>query len=58
MQVASFTGEKQAISNYNASLTKAYKSAVQEGVGHLVWVLVRLCLWYSLVTLWLYGLAE
>ncbi|XP_061991014.1 ABC transporter B family member 11-like isoform X2 [Rosa rugosa] len=29
--VASFTGEKQAISNYNASLTKAYKSAVQEG---------------------------
>ncbi|PRQ39670.1 putative xenobiotic-transporting ATPase [Rosa chinensis] len=29
--VASFTGEKLAISNYNASLTKAYKSAVQEG---------------------------
>ncbi|XP_050374960.1 ABC transporter B family member 11-like [Argentina anserina] len=29
--VASFTGEKQATSNYNASLTKAYKSAVQEG---------------------------
>ncbi|XP_024195312.2 ABC transporter B family member 21 [Rosa chinensis] len=29
--VASFTGEKQAISNYNNSLNKAYKSGVQEG---------------------------
>ncbi|XP_061995041.1 ABC transporter B family member 21-like isoform X2 [Rosa rugosa] len=29
--VASFTREKQAISNYNNSLNKAYKSGVQEG---------------------------
>ncbi|KAM5568508.1 ABC transporter B family member 11-like [Rosa sericea] len=29
--VASFTGEKQAISNYNSSLSRAYKSGVQEG---------------------------
>ncbi|PRQ38180.1 putative xenobiotic-transporting ATPase [Rosa chinensis] len=29
--VASFTGEKQTISNNNASVTKAYKLAVQEG---------------------------
>ncbi|KAK9934153.1 hypothetical protein M0R45_021307 [Rubus argutus] len=29
--VASFTGEKQTISNYNSSLSKAYKSALQEG---------------------------
>ncbi|KAI9196906.1 hypothetical protein LWI28_028001 [Acer negundo] len=31
--VASFTGEQQAISNYNKSLIKAYKSAVQEGLA-------------------------
>ncbi|KAI3900112.1 hypothetical protein MKW98_001012 [Papaver atlanticum] len=30
--VASFTGENQAIFNYNKSLTKVYKSGVQEGV--------------------------
>ncbi|XP_061991012.1 ABC transporter B family member 11-like isoform X2 [Rosa rugosa] len=29
--VASFTGEKQAIFNYNSSLSRAYKSGVQEG---------------------------
>ncbi|WOG94642.1 hypothetical protein DCAR_0313938 [Daucus carota subsp. sativus] len=29
--VASFTGERQAVVNYNKSLTKAYKSGVQEG---------------------------
>nr|XP_011463650.1 PREDICTED: ABC transporter B family member 4-like [Fragaria vesca subsp. vesca] len=29
--VASFTGEKEAISKYNNSLNKAYKSGVQEG---------------------------
>ncbi|KAK7363393.1 hypothetical protein VNO77_05535 [Canavalia gladiata] len=31
--VASFTGEKQAIAQYNQSLTKAYKTAVQDGVA-------------------------
>jgi ATP-binding cassette, subfamily B (MDR/TAP), member 1 len=33
VQVASFTGEKQAISQYNQSLTKAYKVGVQEGLA-------------------------
>lgn len=33
MQVASFTGEKQAISQYNQSLIKAYKIGVQEGLA-------------------------
>jgi len=32
-QVASFTGEKQAIAQYNQSLTKAYKIGVQEGLA-------------------------
>ncbi|KAI3838299.1 hypothetical protein MKW92_036363 [Papaver armeniacum] len=31
--VASFTGEEQAVSNYNKSITKAYKSGVQEGLA-------------------------
>ncbi|XP_045813308.1 ABC transporter B family member 21-like isoform X1 [Trifolium pratense] len=31
--VASFTGEKQAIAQYNKSLTKAYKIGVQEGLA-------------------------
>ncbi|KAL5149238.1 ABC transporter B family member 11 [Glycine soja] len=31
--VASFTGENQAIAQYNQSLTKAYKTAVQDGVA-------------------------
>ncbi|XP_034226585.1 ABC transporter B family member 11-like [Prunus dulcis] len=31
--VASFTGEKQAIANYNNSLIKAYNSGVQEGLA-------------------------
>ncbi|CAK8563878.1 unnamed protein product [Lathyrus sativus] len=31
--VASFTGEKQAIAQYNQSLTKAYKIGVQEGLA-------------------------
>ncbi|KAK4492667.1 hypothetical protein RD792_003487 [Penstemon davidsonii] len=31
--VASFTGEKQAVINYNKSLEKAYKSAVHEGLA-------------------------
>lgn len=33
MQVASFTGEKQAIAKYNQSLSKAYTSSVQEAVS-------------------------
>lgn len=32
LQVASFTGEKQAIAQYNRYLTKAYRISVQEGV--------------------------
>ncbi|KAI3832046.1 hypothetical protein MKW92_050145 [Papaver armeniacum] len=31
--VASFTGEEQAVSKYNKSITKAYKSGVQEGLA-------------------------
>lgn len=31
--VASFTGEKRAVSNYNKSLDKAYRSAVNEGLA-------------------------
>ncbi|GAB4830641.1 ABC transporter B member 21 [Ancistrocladus abbreviatus] len=31
--VASFTGEKQAIANYNKALVRAYKSSVQEGLA-------------------------
>jgi ATP-binding cassette subfamily B (MDR/TAP) protein 1 len=33
IQVASFTGEKKAITKYNNSLIKAYKSGVQEGLA-------------------------
>lgn len=33
MQVASFTGEKQAIAKYNQSLIKVYKTAVQEALA-------------------------
>jgi len=33
MQVASFTGEKQAIDKYNQSLIKAYKAGVQEALA-------------------------
>lgn len=33
IQVASFNGEKQAVAKYNESLTKAYKSGVQEGLA-------------------------
>ncbi|XP_047308241.1 ABC transporter B family member 4-like [Impatiens glandulifera] len=31
--VASFTGEKQAVANYNKSLLTAYKSGIQEGLA-------------------------
>ena len=33
MQVASFTGEKQAIAKYDQSLTKAYRNGLQEGMA-------------------------
>ena len=33
IQVASFTGEKQAISNYNKFLGAAYKSGIHEGIA-------------------------
>lgn len=33
IQVISFTGEKQAIAKYKKSLTKAYDSAVREGLA-------------------------
>lgn len=33
IQVASFTGERRAVSEYNKSLDKAYKSAVHEGLA-------------------------
>lgn len=32
-QVASFTGEKQAVANYNMSLIKAYQSGANEGLA-------------------------
>ncbi|KAI6685162.1 hypothetical protein NL676_031075 [Syzygium grande] len=54
--VASFTGEKLAIARYNKSLTKAYKSGVQEGLatgfGFGVVTFIMLCtyalaLWFG-----------
>jgi len=33
MQVASFTGENQAIAEYSESLTEAYRTAVQDGMA-------------------------
>jgi len=33
MQVASFTGEKQAIDKYNQSIIKAYRAGVQEALA-------------------------
>ncbi|KAK7363394.1 hypothetical protein VNO77_05536 [Canavalia gladiata] len=50
--VASFTGEKQAVAQYNKYLTKAYIIGVQEGVaGGLGFGSVRLCVYCT------YGLA-
>ena len=47
MQVASFTGERPAIAKYNQSLTKAYKTGVQEalasGLGFGVLYFVLMC---------------
>ncbi|KAK7264795.1 hypothetical protein RJT34_32406 [Clitoria ternatea] len=54
--VASFTGEKQAIANYNQSLIKAYKTGVEEalasglGFGALYFVVVcsyGLAIWFG-----------
>ena len=56
MQVASFTGEKQAIAKYNQSLIKAYKTGVEEalasgfGFGSLFFVIIStygLAIWYG-----------
>ncbi len=56
MQVASYTGEKQAIAKYNKSLTKAYKSGVQEGLAaglglgavmFIVYCSYALAVWYG-----------
>ncbi|KAF8387608.1 hypothetical protein HHK36_026261 [Tetracentron sinense] len=51
--VASFTGEKQAIANYNTSLMSAYKYGIHEGlisgIGHGSVLLVALCS-YALAT--------
>ena len=33
MQVASFTGEQEAIAKYDKSLCRAYRTGVQEGVA-------------------------
>lgn len=55
-QVASFTGEKQAVANYNNALKKAFKSATKEGVtaglgfGSLMLILFSsyaLAIWYG-----------
>ncbi|MED6142738.1 ABC transporter B member 11 [Stylosanthes scabra] len=54
--VASFTGEKQAVTKYNQSLIKAYKTSVQEaiasglGFGVLYFVIIAtygLAIWYG-----------
>ena len=56
IQVASFTGEKQAISNYNKFLGAAYKSGIHEGIasgsglGLLVLIIFSsyaLAIWYG-----------
>ncbi|OVA13521.1 ABC transporter [Macleaya cordata] len=54
--VASFTGEKQAISNYSKSITKAYKSGVHEGLAtglglgvvmFVIFASYALAIWYG-----------
>ncbi|KAM5568509.1 ABC transporter B family member 4-like [Rosa sericea] len=54
--VASFTGEKQAITKYNNSITKAYKSGVQEGLASglgigsvmlIIFCSYALAIWYG-----------
>ncbi|WVZ05362.1 hypothetical protein V8G54_018708, partial [Vigna mungo] len=53
--VASFTGERLAITKYNQSLIKAYINGVQE---LLVWVLVCYTSSLSAGMLWAFGLAR
>ncbi|KAF3456433.1 hypothetical protein FNV43_RR01083 [Rhamnella rubrinervis] len=54
--VASFTGERKAVENYNKSLTKAYRSAVREGLASglglgavmfIVFCSYGLAIWYG-----------
>ncbi|PRQ39662.1 putative xenobiotic-transporting ATPase [Rosa chinensis] len=54
--VASFTGEKQAITKYNSSINKAYKSGVQEGLASglgigsvmlIIFCSYALAIWYG-----------
>lgn len=56
MQVASFTGEKQAIAKYNQSLIKVYNTSVQQalasgvGFGALFFVFIcsyALAVWFG-----------
>lgn len=56
MQVASFTGEEQAVAKYSQSLIKVYQTAVQEalasGVGFAILFSVFICsfglaIWYG-----------
>lgn len=51
-QVASFTGEKRAIENYNSKLKIAYKSMVQQGIASGLGMGVLL-----MITFCTYGLA-
>lgn len=51
-QVASFTGEKRAIENYNSRLKIAYKSMVQQGIASGLGMGVLL-----MITFCTYGLA-
>lgn len=57
MQVASFTGERQAVASYDHSLRRAYKAGVHEGLavglGFGVFMLV-LCGSYALA-IWFGG---
>lgn len=54
--VASFTGEKQAVDNYNKSLTKAYQSGANEGLATglglgslfcIIYCSYALAIWYG-----------
>ena len=56
MQVASFTGEKEALAKYDQFLIKAYRSSVQEGLASglgfgstflLFFLAYALAVWYG-----------
>ncbi|XP_021821988.1 ABC transporter B family member 11-like [Prunus avium] len=55
--VASFTGEKQAITNYNNSLIKAYNSGVQEGLasGFGIGSAMLIIMWSYALAIWFGG---